>query len=198
MGRYVMKRRWILTGVLALVLMSGVVARLAMADSVQHFSLMARTMQPADSSIRYDTNDDGYLRTVQESSMIEETVYIGQVDLPDGATVVDVRAFGLDDDPFGEFCFGLVHCNLYDDPVCSAVTQVVCSGESVQTGKTELQAPVHTNMALVDNENYSYNIFVRLPTPYNPPYQDLGILRFRVDTSYNAQLPIVKRNWSSQ
>lgn len=193
-----MKGKWILAGVLAMVLVSGFVARLAMADSVRHFSLMARTMQPADSSIRYNTYDDGYLRTVQESSMNEATVYAGQVDLPDGATVVGVRAFGLDNDPFGEFCFGLVHCNLYDDPVCSAVTQEVCSGESRQPGKTELQAPVHTNMATVDNVNYSYNIFVRLPTPYNPPYQDLGILRFRVDTSYSAQLPIVQRNRSGQ
>jgi hypothetical protein len=193
-----MKGKWILAGVLALVLMSAVVARLTMADSVRHFSLMARTMQPADSSIRYDTYDDGYLRTVQESSMNEETVYIGQVDLPDGATVVDVRAFGLDSHPFGEFCFGLVHCNLDDDPACSAVTQEVCSGELAQPGKAELQAPVLSNMAVVDNVNYSYSIFVQLPTPYNPPYQDLGILRFRVDTIYSAQLPLVERNWSSQ
>ena len=193
-----MKGKWILVGVLALVLVSGVVAGLATADSERHFSLMARTMQPADSSIRYDSYDDGYLRTVQESSLNAETVYAGQVDLPDGAAVVGVRAYGLDSDPVGEFCFGLVRCDLYDDPVCSAVTQVVCSGEFAQPGKIELQAPLQANVAGVDNVNYSYNIFVRLPTPYNPPYQDLGILRFRVDTSYSAHVPMVQRNWSGQ
>lgn len=188
-----MKGRSIVAGVLALVLMLGLIARFAMADSVRHFSLMARTMQPVDSSIRYDSYD-GYLRTVQESSMNEVTVYVGQVDLPDGASVVGVRAFGLDSDPFFEFCFGLVRYNLDEDPVNSPVTDMVCSGEYLQPGKIELEAPVHPGAAVVDNVNYGYNIFVRLPTPYNLPFQDLAVLRFLVDTSYSAHLPIVQRN----
>lgn len=188
-----MKGKSIVAGVLALGLMLVLIARLAMADSVQHFSLMARTMQPVDSSIRYDSYD-GYLRTVQESSMNEVTVYVGQVDLPDGANVVGVRAFGLDSDPFFGFCFGLVRYNLAENPVYSQVTDIVCSGEYPQPGKIELEAPVRAGAAVVDNVNYGYNIVVRLPTPYAPPNQDLAVLRFLVDTGYSAHLPLVQRN----
>jgi hypothetical protein len=169
------------------------VARLAMADSVRHFSLLARTMQPIDSSIGYDSSD-GYLRTVQESTENETTAYCGQVDLPDWARIVGVRAFGLDSDPFFEFSFELARYNLDDDPLSSAVTDHVSSGAYFQDGKIELDAPVHPDMAIVDNVSYSYGIFLVLPAAYSPPSQDLGVLRFVVDTSYSTHLPLVQRN----
>jgi hypothetical protein len=37
-----------------------------------------------------------------------------------------------------------------------------------------------------------------LATAYNPPYQDLGVLCFVVDTSYTAFLPSVRRDWTSR
>jgi hypothetical protein len=188
-----MKGKWAIVGVSALALMFVLIVRLAMADGVRHFSLLAATMQPVDSSIGYDTSD-GYLRTVQESTRNETTAYCGQVDLPDGATIVGVRAFGLDSDPFFEFTFQLVRYNLDDDPVGSAVTDQVSSGAFFQGGKIELDAPVHPEAATVDNEQYSYGIFLVLPEPYNPPFQDLAVLRFVVDTSYSTHLPLVQRN----
>lgn len=187
----------LLAGAVLLGFVPGVGARVTMADSVRHFSLLARTMPPIDSSIGYNSSD-AYLRTVQESTMRDNTAYAGQVDLPDGATVVGVRAFGLDSDPFFEYCFGLSRYSLDDDPAWTLISDWVCSGESFQGGKIELDAPVHAALAMVDNEQYSYSIFLVLPTPYNPPYQDLGVLRFVVDTSYGTQLPLVQNNWSEE
>jgi hypothetical protein len=188
-----MKGKGAIVGVLVLALAFVVAARLAMADGVRHFSLLARTMQPVDSSIGYDTSD-GYLRTVQGSTRNETTAYVGQVDLPDGATIVGVRAFGLDSDPFFEFTFRLMRYNLDDDPVGSAVTGQVPSGAYFQDGKIELDAPVDPDAATVDNDEYSYGIVLLLPAPYSPPSQDLAVLRFVVDTSYNTRLPLVQRN----
>jgi hypothetical protein len=175
----------------------GVRARLAMADSVRHFSLLAQTMQPVDSSIGYD-NTDAFLKTVQESMINTSTVYIGQLDLPDGARIVSVRGFGLDTDPFFEFSFRLYRYNLYSDPVWSSVTDLASSGVSFQGGKVEVNAQVYADMAVIDNDQYSYGISLVLPTAYNPPNQDLGVLRFVVDTSYTAFLPSVRRDWTSR
>jgi hypothetical protein len=164
------------------------------AGSVQHFSLLAATMQTLDSTIGHDS-EDGLLRTVQESTSHTVTAYRGQVDLPDGARVVGVRAFGLDTDPFFEFCYDLCRYNLDSEPVYEAVTDWVCSGESFQDGDIVLNAPVHSGVAVVDSEHYSYAIFLVLPTPYNPPYQDLAVLRFVVDSTYQVGLPLVPLGW---
>ena len=95
-------------------------ARPVVAGGVQHFSLLAATMQTMDSTISYDS-EDGLLRTVQESTSHEVTAYRGQVDQPDGARVVGVRGFGLDTDPFFEFCYSLDRYNLYNEPVYEAM-----------------------------------------------------------------------------
>lgn len=171
----------------------GIGAQLAMADSVQHFSLLASTMQPLDSSIRYN-NTGAFLKTIQESTIYTSTVYVGQLDLPNGARIVSVRGFGLDTDPFFEFSFRLYRYNLYGNPVGSPVTGLAASGTYFQSGKIEVSAPVYSNMAVIDNDQYSYGILLTLPVPYNSPYQDLGVLRFVVDTSYSVQLPLVQQN----
>jgi hypothetical protein len=175
----------------------GVGARLAMADGVQHFSLLAATMQPIDSSIGYD-NSDGFLKTIQESTITTTTAYVGQLDLPDGARIVSVQGFGLDTDPVFQFSFRLYRYNLYSDPVGSPVTDWASSGVSFQGGKVELNASVYPNMAVIDNDQYSYGIYLLLPEAYNPPYQDLGVLRFVVDTSYSVHLPLTQRSWTEQ
>lgn len=162
-------------------------AQPAAAQNVQRFSLLAATMQPVESSIEYDT-EDGFLRTV-----LGTAGYGGQVDLPDGAQVVGLRGFGLDTDPNSQFCCGLMRFTLYNDPVGELITDLVCSGESFQGGEVVLDAPVHSGMTSVDNEQYSYAILLVLPEPGDPPLQDLAVLRFVVESTYQVQLPLVPR-----
>lgn len=171
----------------------GVRARLALADSVQRYSLLAETMQPIDSTIGYD-NTSAFLKTTQASTANSATAYIGQLHLSDGARIVSVRAFGEDTDPLGEFSFQLYRYSLSSTPVWSAVTSLASSGEPFQGGDIELSAQVYRGNAVVDNEQFSYGIYLVLPEAYNPPYQDLGVLRFVVETSYSVQLPVVPRD----
>jgi hypothetical protein len=170
------------------------VTRLVVADSVRHFSLLAETMQPIDSSIVYD-NTMAYLKTVQDSTVSLETSYIGQLDLPDGASIVNVQCFGLDTDSSEEFYFRLYRYNLYDDPVWSPVTDFAFSGVAFSAGKVEVNAPVDPANAVVDNAQYSYGIFLALPAATSG---QLGVLRCVVDTTSGAvHLPSVQRNWPS-
>jgi len=166
--------------------------RLATAEGRRHFSLLASTMQPIDSSIGYDTVN-GFLETTSESAINTSTAYIGQLDLPDGATIVDVRCLGQDTSPMGiEFSFRLYRYNLYSSPVGSPVTERASSGD--QPGTIELSAQIYPGMAVIDNDQYSYGIFLELPTPYARPYQHLWVLRCVVDTSYNVHIPTVQRD----
>lgn len=178
----------LVAGVLFRIVSSGQ-ALPALANSSHHSSLLASTMQPMDSSIGYYDSQDGFLR-----SHHSDASYRGEVNLPDGATIINARGFGLDTDPISEFCFKLERYSLYSNPVYEPVTEWVCSGEYSQDGKIVVNAPIYSDEALVDNEQYSYAIVLALPGPYNPPYQDLGVLRFVIDTTYNVQLPIVQRD----
>ncbi len=168
----------------------GVSVRVAAADGVQHFSLLAETMQPIDSSIGYD-NTMAFLKTTQNSTVSFPTSYIGQLDLPDRAKIVGVRCFGLDSDPNGEFYFRLYRYSLWSDPVWSPVTGFASSGVAFSGGKVVLEATVDPNAAVVDNAQYSYGIFLVLPKAQSG---ELGVLRCVVDTTYAVSLPLVQRN----
>jgi len=168
----------------------GVSTRVAAADSVRHFSLLAETMQPIDSSIGYD-NTMAFLKTTQDSTVSPPTSYIGQLDLPDGARIVGVRCFGLDSDPNGEFYFRLYRYNLWSDPVWSPVTNFAFSGVAFSSGKVMLEAAVDPDMAMIDNAEFSYGIFLVLP---KAQLGELGLLRCMVDTTYAVSLPFVERN----
>jgi hypothetical protein len=170
-------------------LVPGLGSRGARADSVQHFSLLAETMQPVDSTIEYDSYD-AYLETTQDSSL-NTTAYIGQVTLPDGANIVGVRCFGEDDDPNpdAEFSFALFRYSLVAN--FEAVTEWVSSDNQ---GKQQVQAPVLSDphlIAAVDNAAYSYGIYLTLPEPVAGT---LRVLRCVVDTSYSVQLPFINRD----
>lgn len=168
----------------------GVSARVAMADSVQHFSLLAETMQPIDSSIGYD-NTMAFLKTTLDSTVSPPTSYIGQLDLPDGARIVNVRCFGLDSDPNDEFYFRLYRYSLWSDPVWSPVTDFAHSGVPFSDGKVMLEAVIDQDMAVINNAEFSYGIFLVLPKAKSG---ELGVLRCVVDTTYAVSLPIVQRN----
>ncbi len=167
----------------------GVSARVAAADSVRHFSLLAETMRPIDSSIGYD-NTMAFLRTIQDSTISPPTSYIGQLDLPDGARIVRVKCFGLDSDPNGEFYFRLYRYSLQSDPVWSPVTDFASSGVAFNGGKVVLEATVDPDRAVIDNAEFSYGIFLVLPKARSG---DLGVLRCVVDTTYAISLPLVQQ-----
>jgi len=151
----------------------------ARAADVQRFSLLAETMQPVDSTIGYNSNS-AYLTTTTESTINSVSQYIGQLSLPDGATITSVVGFGLDTDPDREFYFRLYRYNLDQEPVWSGVTAFSYSGIAFSDGKIEIPAPVDPDMAVVDNAQYSYGIFLVLPVAVRA---QLGVLRFLVEAS---------------
>ena len=146
-------------------------------------------MQPIDSTIGYD-NTSAFLTTTQDSS-VSGTSYIGQLDLPDGARIVGVRCFGLDSDPNEQCYFRLYLYNLWTDPVWSGVTDFSYSGIAYNGGKVMLEAVIDHNMAVIDNTEFSYGIFLVLPKAQSG---DLGLLRCVVDTTLAVSLPLVSRN----
>jgi hypothetical protein len=171
-------------------LIPGLRARVAKADSVRRFSLLAETMRPVDSSIGYDSSD-AYLKTTQNSTVSASTTYIGQLDLPDGATVVGVRCLGIDSDPATQFRFRLFRYDLWDDPVWSGVTSFASSGVAFSGGKVMREAAIDPGAAVIDNANFSYGMFVSLPEAQSG---ELGLLRCVVDTSYTLSMPLLKRD----
>ena len=166
----------------------GVKAEAVQASGSRHFSLLAETMQPIDSSIEYN-NFSAFLTTTQNSSVSSATSYIGQLDLPDGAQITAVRCEGLDSDTTGEFFFRLYRYTLYNDPVWSDVTDFAYSGYAWSGGKITVVADINSVNAVVDNDNYAYAIILVLPLGDSGP---LGFLRCVIDTSYSNNLPLVQ------
>jgi hypothetical protein len=141
-----------------------------------HFSLLAETMRPIDSSIGYD-NTSAYLKTTLNSTL-PATSYIGQLNLPDGSTISGARCYGQDSDPAGEFSFGLYRYGVATPPY-TAVTSYVSSGAAFSGGAVTLTATVVSTYAVVDNATYSYGLFLTLPKAQSG---QLGVLRCVVDT----------------
>lgn len=107
-----------------------------------------------------------------------------------------MRAYGIDTDPAGEYQFQLFRYGLWDVPVFTAVTDLVVSGYAYDGGKLVREATVESTVALIDNANYSYAIYLILQEASNLRY-DLGLLRFVIDTSYSTALPLVMRGPSN-
>lgn len=170
----------------------GVRAQQAAATGVHHFSLLAETMQPVDSTIGYD-NYYAYLTTTQNSTVWGTGSYIGQLDLPDGAQITAVRCYGQDTDPSHEFQFQVWRYRLWDEPnVFSEVTEYKTSGVAWAGGKVMLTAAVVAGRETVDNAEYSYGLYVLMPAP--SAGTQLGLLRCVVDANYAAYLPAVQKN----
>ena len=156
-----------------------VLTQSVIAASIQRYSLLAETMQPVDSSISYN-NTSAYLTTTTDSTVNGVSQYIGQLNLSDGATIINVIGFGIDTDPNGEFYFRLYRYNLTGDPVWSPVTGFASSGVPFSNGKIDIPALVDPSMAAVDNAQFSYGLFLVLPAASSG---QLGVLRFLVETS---------------
>lgn len=144
---------------------------------LRYFSLLAETMQPIDSTIGYD-NTMGSLHTTSVSTLTGSATYIGQVDLPDGATIVRVLAHGNDATAAAEYGFALYRYSVFDSPVWTQMTDWMVSGFAWSGGALVTEAQVYPSLAQVDNMSYSYGVFVDLP-----PDADLSVLRFVVETT---------------
>jgi hypothetical protein len=157
------------------------------ASAVYRFSLLAETMRPIDSTIGYN-NYNAFLTTTQESSVNPATCYIGQVNLPHGEKILSVRCFGQDSDPNKEFSFGMYRYELYANPVYQAVSSYVGSGIAFSGGKIDFAASIISTMATVDNEKYSYGIYLTLPKAQTG---SLGVLRFVIETTSTQRVAVV-------
>ncbi len=146
-------------------------------DELRYFSLLAETMQPVDSTIGYD-NTLASLHTTSVSSLWGNATYIGQVDLPDGATVVRIIGYGFDGTSAAEYAFVLYRYSVFDSPVWTQMTDFVVSGYAWSGGTLVSGAAAYPSLAEVDNLTYSYGVFVELP-----PHANLSVLRFVVETS---------------
>jgi hypothetical protein len=144
---------------------------------LQYFSLLAETMQPVDSTIEFN-NTQGSLQTTQDTALFGATTYIGQVDLPHGATIERVIAYGNDGSVTDEYGFAVFRYSLFDSPVWTQMTDWRFSGIPWSGGNLVSEEQVYPAMAQVDNLTYSYGIFAQLPADMS-----LSILRFVVETS---------------
>jgi len=146
-------------------------------DELRYFSLLAETMQPVDSTIGYD-NTQGSLHTTSVSAISFSATYIGQVDLPDGATIVRVVAYGYDGASVAAYRVAMFRYSVFDVPVWTQMTDWIVSGFAWSGGALVSEGAVYPSLAEVDNLNYSYGIFVDLP-----PHANLSVLRFVVETT---------------
>ena len=161
------------------------------------YAILAETMSPLTSDIKYD-KVSAYLVTTGNLGS-QTPAYIGQVNLPNGSTIVGVAAYGIDmDTAVGkEFSYCLFRYSLEVAPVWGAkpVTPCVSSNPISGSGnKIYLYSPADATLATVDNANYSYGVYLTLPpatATTNPPI--LGVLRFVVYWNYPVYLPSVTK-----
>jgi hypothetical protein len=179
--------------VAVMVIILGLGVRRAGAASPSHYSILAETMQPLDSSIGYN-NVSAYLVTTANSSVAVQTAYVGQVHLPDGAIISAVRVYGIDSDTSQNFLACMYRYNqdaaLVYDPVTS------CFSTTSSPGKTSLNLPLaSTDARTIDNLTYSYSVFIVLPkaSVLNVNIPTLGVLRIVIDWSYPSFLPLINK-----
>ncbi len=161
---------------------------------IQHFSILAESMHPIDSTIQFN-NTSAYLVTTSNSTYSPgEATYIGQVNLPDGAVISGVHIYGIDRDNSVNFGAGLYRYNQDSAPVFAAVTTF--QNTTAAPNKVVMnQVPISSGLATIDNQNYSYGLFINLPRSTAAPNisnPDLAILRIVIDWSYDTYLPVIQ------
>jgi len=177
----------------ALVIGLSLYAQRVAAAGASHYSILAETIQPLDSTIGFN-NTSAYLVTTAGSTVNAGTQYVAQVNLPDGAVISDVRVYGIDSDTVKNIGAGMYRYNQDNTPVYSSVTNFVPS--SGNPGKTVLNLPMTSvAAATIDNLTYSYSVFIDLPraTELNTTTPNLGILRIIIDWSYPTYVPLISR-----
>lgn len=187
-------KKWLVPLLLAVGIVFGLNAQTARAASAQHLAILAESVQPLDSTIQFN-NKSAYLVTSQNSSLSGGAQYIAQVHLPDGAVISGVHLYGIDSDSSQDVGAALYRYNLQDSPVWGAKPVAVYATTTGSAGKFSLALVVNTDVATVDNVNYSYGVYISLPkaTVYSADLPTLALLRIVIDWGYVAYLPAALR-----
>jgi hypothetical protein len=157
------------------------------ASDYRFFSILAETMRPLDSTIGYDCHE-GYLETTSDSTE-HSTQYIAQVNLPQGSTVDTVSCYGYDNDD-KDFSFQLYRYrfNGEGENVFEAVSDEGDSygadpGYVDLTVGAVLPTPETPGIAVINNEHYSYGLYLNLP---KASVNDLYVVRCVVRANFES------------
>ena len=131
-------------------------------------SILAESMRPIDSSIGFDSFD-ARLKTVSNSTINSGAPYIGQINLPDGVVVQNATCQGFDTAP-ENIGMGVFRYRHNGDGVNAFETVTDFADSSGISGDVELTSPAvdpppTPDVLVIDNENYSYGLFLSLPAP---------------------------------
>ncbi len=157
-----------------------------------HYSILAETFHPTDSTIGYN-NYYAWLTTTSNSTIPgQSSSYVATVNLPDGAVISDIHVFArdLDANNTKDVYACMFRYSQTTNPVFEAVT--TCTSSSGAPGLTTINPPVKSvALGTIDNQAYSYAIYLDLPpatvVTVDPP--NLGVLRVVIDWSFSTYLP---------
>jgi hypothetical protein len=158
-----------------------------------YYSVQAGTMQPYDYTIQWlegQYDDDGWISTIQESSLKLYTEFGAALHLPQGAYITKVVGYAYDDDPSEDLAFCVVRYALGATPTRRVVAEWTQTGIDEGTFVAEANA-VSAEVALVDNSVYSYAVEVTLPKASSG--KELRVLMFRVDYSFDSYVPLAMK-----
>ena len=158
-----------------------------------YYSVQAGTMQPVDYTVQWQLGQyegDGWISTVQESSLRLYTGYGAPVHLPQGAYITKVVGYAYDDDPSEDLAFCVVRYALGATPTRRVVAEWTQTGTDEGTFVAQANA-VSAEVALVDNSVYSYAVEVTLPKASSG--KELRVLMFRVDYSFDSYVPLAMK-----
>jgi hypothetical protein len=158
-----------------------------------YYSVQAATMQPVDYTIQWQVGryeSDGWISTVQESSLRLYTGYGAALHLPQGAYITQVVGYAYDDDPSEDLAFCVVRYALGATPTRRVVAEWTQVG-TVQGAFVAEANAVSAEVALVDNSVYSYTVEVTMPKASSG--KELRVRMFRVDYSFDSYLPLAMR-----
>jgi len=158
-----------------------------------YYSVQAGTMQPYDYSIQWlegQYDDDGWISTIQESSLKLYTEFGAALHLPQGAYITKVVAYAYDDDPSEDLAFCVVRYALWATPTRRVVAEWAQTGTDEGTFVAEANA-VSAEVALVDNSVYSYAVELTLPKASSR--KELRALMFRVDYGFDNYVPLAMK-----
>ena len=158
----------------------------------RYFSVLAGAMRPVISSTDYYSNI-GYLATISGSIGDQ---YVAQVNLPDGAEIVDVTCYGVDSDS-DEFLFALTRSR-FNGPgnnVTELITSPAYSNDTDGSSGVVSSAgtnPTPAGLNFINNLDFSYGLYLTLPEASNGV---LYVIRFVVrakieDVSYFKAIEI--------
>ena len=142
---------------------------LALATEYRYFSIAAGAFNPASNDTAYFYNA-GTLSTYQPTSF---GYYFAPVNLPDGAEIIDVTGYGVDDDTNQDQDFIFLLCryryngaDMQTNPVCELITSDAHSNDTDGSSGIVSAAdpnPTPPGLNFINNQEYSYGLELYLP-----------------------------------